>query len=107
MNKLMLTSMWKRKRRLVGAGIAVVIGVAFLAATLVMGDAMKHGINSVFVEAYSGTDVSVRSALKVGSSENDQRGTLDAALAERLATIPEANSALPVIDGVAQMVGTD
>ncbi|MCU1344558.1 MAG: transporter substrate-binding protein [Acidimicrobiia bacterium] len=107
MNKLMLTSMWKRKRRLVGAGIAVVIGVAFLAATLVLGDAMKKGINSVFVEAYSGTDVSVRSAMKVGSTGTGQRGTLDAALVERMATVPGVATAQLNIDGVAQVVGTD
>src|ERR1700712_4004979 len=107
MNKLMLTSMWKRKRRLVGAGIAVVIGVAFLAATMVLGDGMKRGINSVFVEGYSGTDVSVRSTTKVGDSALSQRGTLDAGLPARLAANPQVQSALPEIDGVAQLVGSD
>src|ERR1700712_4267170 len=107
MNKLMLTSMWKRKRRLVGAGLAVVIGVAFLAATLVLGDGMRHGINSVFVEAYSGTDVSVRSATKVGDGASAQRGSLDAGLTAQLATVPGVASALPDVDGVAQLVGAD
>ena len=35
-----LSGLWARKRRLLGTSLAVVLGVAFLAATLVLGDAM-------------------------------------------------------------------
>ena len=47
MRKHLFSSLWARKRRLLGGAIAVVIGVAFLAATLVLGDAMKGGIHSL------------------------------------------------------------
>ena len=57
---------WARKRRLMGAGFAVIIGVAFLTATLVLGDGMKSGIHDLFAEGHSGTDAMVRSSIEIG-----------------------------------------
>ena len=69
MRKHLFSSLWARKRRLLGGAIAVVIGVAFLAATLVLGDAMKGGIHSLFAEGNSGTDALVRSELEIGTAD--------------------------------------
>ena len=39
-----VAGIWARKRRLLGTCTAVVLGVAFLAATLVLGDSMRCGL---------------------------------------------------------------
>ena len=64
-----LAGIWARKRRLIGTCTAVVLGVAFLAATLVLADSMRAGFNRAFTEANAGTDVVVRSSTVMGSDE--------------------------------------
>ena len=46
-----LTSIWSRKRRLAGTVLAVVIGVAFLGATLAFGDSARAGFRTAFAAA--------------------------------------------------------
>jgi putative ABC transport system permease protein len=105
--KHVFASLWARKRRLVGGSVAIVIGVAFLAATLVLGDGMRGGIHSLFAEGNSGTDALVRSEIEIGSLESGARGTVDESLVDRLGTLAEVDQALPVVDGIAQIVGSD
>jgi putative ABC transport system permease protein len=107
MRKHLFSSLWARKRRLLGGAIAVVIGVAFLAATLVLGDAMKGGIHSLLAEGNSGTDAQVRSELEIGTADMSARGTIDESLVDQLASNPSVASAQPVVEGVAQVTGSD
>ena len=107
MRKHLFSSLWARKRRLLGGAIAVVIGVAFLAATLVLGDAMKSGIHSLLAESNSGTDALVRSELEIGTADMSTRSTVDERLVSELAGNPDVASALPVVEGVAQLSGAD
>jgi putative ABC transport system permease protein len=107
MRKHLFSSLWARKRRLLGGAIAVVIGVAFLAATLVLGDAMKIGIHSLLAESNSGTDALVRSELEIGTADMSTRSTVDERLVSELAGNPDVASALPVVEGVAQLSGAD
>ena len=107
MRKQLFSSLWARKRRLLGGAIAIVIGVAFLAATLVLGDAMKGGIHSLLAEGNSGTDAQVRSELEIGTADMSTRATIDESIVAELAANPAVSSALPVVEGVAQLAGTD
>src|SRR5262245_7452410 len=107
MRKQLLASLWARKRRLFGGGIAVVIGVAFLTATLVLGDGMKAGIHSLLAEGNSGTDALVRNEVEIGTSDMSARGNVDEALVPRLADLPQVDTALPYVEGVAQISGAD
>src|SRR6187431_1378838 len=107
MRKQLFSSLWARKRRLLGGAIAIVIGVAFLAATLVLGNAMKGGIHSLMAEGNSGTDALVRSELEIGSADMSSRSTVDEQLVSQLAANPDVASALPVVEGVAQLSGAD
>ncbi|HWL46028.1 MAG TPA: FtsX-like permease family protein [Ilumatobacter sp.] len=106
MSKLALKQLWARKRRAIGAGIAVIIGVAFLSATMVLGNAMTQGIEALFVEGYAGTDVQVTSAYEV-DGEDHQTIPIPARLAADLGALPEVERALPVVEGTAQTVGSD
>ena len=106
MSRLALKQLWARKRRAIGAGIAVIIGVAFLSATMVLGNAMTKGIEALFVEGYAATDVQVKSAFEIDSEENETV-PISADLLGRLEALPEVSLALPVVDGTAQIVGAD
>jgi putative ABC transport system permease protein len=103
---LTLKQLWARKRRAVGAGIAVVIGVAFLTATMVLAGAMTRGIEALFVEGYAGTDVQVKSAYDI-ASESVETVPIPAGLLDDLDGLPEVAVAVPVIEGTAQIVGAD
>ena len=60
MLKLSLFSLWARRRRLMSTGLAVVLGVAFLTGTLVLGDTLKANFDRLFTEVSAGTSVVVR-----------------------------------------------
>jgi putative ABC transport system permease protein len=98
--------LWARKRRLLGTTTAVVLGVAFLTATLVIGDTMRTGFTGAFERANAGTDVSVRSSVVLGS-EPRVRDAIDAAVTDQMADLDGVARAVPVVEGIATIVGTD
>jgi putative ABC transport system permease protein len=105
-SKLALKQLWSRKRRAIGAGVAVIIGVAFLVGTMALGDSMTKGIDMLMTEGYSGTDVEVRSVHQIDSEEL-QTVPIDAALADQLAALPEVGQVVPVAEGTAQVLAAD
>ena len=106
MRSLTVKQLWARKRRFIGAGIAVIIGVAFLSATMILGNAMTEGVEALFLEGYAGTDVQVKSSRDL-DSENVETIPVDARLVDQLAALPEVDRALPVVEGTAQLTGAD
>jgi putative ABC transport system permease protein len=64
-------SLLARKLRLLLTALAVVIGVAFVSGTLVLGDTLNSTFDKLFATAYAGTDVGVRgeSAFSVNVTE--------------------------------------
>ncbi len=107
MHSLVFHNIRSHKRRALAAGVAVVIGIAFLTATLLLGNAMTRGIDDLFAEGYSGTDVEVRSTEVIASGERDIAATIDEALVDELAAADGVAAALPVVEGIAQIVGSD
>ena len=95
-------------RRLVSTSLSVVLGVGFLAATLVIGDSMRTSFDESFTEANAGLAVSIRSETDLGSDEvARQTGTVDLALAEDVAGLDGVTSVVPYVDGLAQIVAAD
>jgi putative ABC transport system permease protein len=107
MIKLTAKNMWAHKRRLFGTVLAVVLGVAFLAGTLVLGDTMRSGIDRAFTEANAGIDTMVRSSTKVGSEETETRGLIDTSLAGDVARVDGVDQVVPQVDALGQIVGKD
>ena len=70
--KLTRRGLWSHKRRLISTSLAVVLGVAFLTATLTLGDTMRGGIDQLLEHGNAETDVIVRDATKYGSDEMDR-----------------------------------
>ncbi len=105
--KLTRRGLWNHKRRLISTSLAVVLGVAFLTATLTLGDTMRGGIDQLLEHGNAETDVIVRNATKYGSDEMVERGRLDGGLVAELAELDGVAVAVPSIEGFAQIVGSD
>ncbi|MFJ8822638.1 ABC transporter permease [Streptomyces sp. NPDC102467] len=107
--RLSRTSLSAHKRRFAGTFTAVLLGVAFLAGTLVMGDTLRASFDSMFAGAGSGTDAVVRSTGVITTPGESQgaRRPVDAALAAALAEVPGIAAAAPNIQGAGQLVGAD
>ncbi|MFJ8927871.1 ABC transporter permease [Streptomyces sp. NPDC102364] len=104
--RLSLTSLRAHKRRFAGTFSAVLLGVAFLAGTLVMGDTLRASFDSMFAGASSGTDAVVRSG-NVITTPGESQGTrrpVAASLADDLAKAPGVAAAAPNIQGAGQLV---
>ncbi|MFD7320484.1 ABC transporter permease [Streptomyces sp. NPDC059875] len=107
--KLSLSALRAHKRRFVGTFTAILLGVAFLTGTLVMGDTLRASFDSLFGDASSGTDAVVRST-SVVTVEGESQGTrspVPASLADEIAKVPAVAAAVPRIEGAGQLVGAD
>ncbi|MCQ4205974.1 ABC transporter permease [Streptomyces longispororuber] len=107
--RLSLRSLRAHKRRFAGTFTAVVLGVAFLAGTLVMGDTLRASFDSMFAGASSGTDAVVRST-NVITTPGESQGTrqpVRASLADDLAGQPGVAAATPNIQGAGQLIGAN
>ncbi|MBO1334439.1 ABC transporter permease [Streptomyces sp. VRA16 Mangrove soil] len=107
--RLSLKSLLAHKRRFAGTFTAVLLGVAFLAGTLVMGDTLRASFDSMFAGAASGTDAVVRST-NVITTPGESQGTrqpVRSSLADELARQPGVAAAVPSIQGAGQLLGAD
>ena len=55
-----LKNLLAHKFRLLATALAVTLGVAFMAGTLVLTDTMRQTFDNLFADVYKGTDVVVR-----------------------------------------------
>src|SRR5215475_4067584 len=78
---LTLKSIRANMTRFVLTGVAVVLGVAFMAGTLVLTDTIKKSYDDIATNVYKSTDAVVRSTRKVSTMPgmSDVRGSVDAA----------------------------
>ncbi len=97
-----------RKLRLVTTSAAVLLGVAFLAGTLVLTDTLGATFDDLFADVYAGTDAHVRSAdvIETDFGESERAG-LDEALVDTVAGVDGVAAAAGFVEGYAQLVGPD
>jgi putative ABC transport system permease protein len=96
------------KARFLMTSMAVILGVAFMAGTLVLTDTIKKSYDELAAGMYEGTDAVVQSARSVVDDQGrDARGTVDASLVERVAAVPGVDVAEPHVVGIAFVVGAD
>jgi putative ABC transport system permease protein len=111
MTSLALKNLLAHRRRFVGTFLAAVLGVAFLAGTLVLGDTLKRNFDSLFSEANQGVDAAVRSSTFIkggaGPDELEQRGLVDASLLAKVRAVPGVDEAVPQVSGYGQILGAD
>ncbi|MFV0306225.1 MAG: ABC transporter permease [Desertimonas sp.] len=98
-----IRGLWARKRRLFATTTAVVLGVAFLVATLVVGDSMRAGFSEGYARVYAGADLIVRSSVTLGS-DGDLRDVVDGDVSAQLAEIPGVAEVVPLVQGMGTII---
>jgi putative ABC transport system permease protein len=106
-------SLLARKLRLLLTALAVVLGVAFVSGTLILGDTLNSTFDKLFTTAYSGTDVGVRgkAAFKVsvadGGDSTQSRPPVPADLLDQVRHVDGVRQAVGDSSGFAQIVRPD
>jgi putative ABC transport system permease protein len=99
-------NLWAHKRRLFSTVLAVGIGVAFLAGTLLLSDTLRANFDKLFTQANGSTSVVIRGATKIsGGSGTSQRTGIDATLLPQIRAVAGVADAQPYIEGYGQLVG--
>ncbi len=104
MLSIAIKSVWAHKRRLVATTFSVVLGVAFLAGTLLLGDTLRANFDTLFTQADGTTDVVVRSATALGSGPGSSRTTVDASLLATVRTVPGVADAAGYVEGSGRLL---
>ncbi|MFK4688350.1 ABC transporter permease [Streptomyces pristinaespiralis] len=107
--RLSRTSLRAHRRRFAGTFTAVLLGVAFLTGTLVMGDTLRASFDSLFASATGGTDAVVRSSdvVTVSGEAQGTRQPVRTDLVARIERTPGVAAAEPDIRGAGQLIGSD
>ena len=109
MFKIVLQSLFARKLRLVTTALAVILGVAFTAGTLVLTDTMTSIFNDLSAGVYKGTDAVVRAKAVFNGPQNmgEQRPLVDASLVPALSHVPGVAAAEGSVLGYTRLIGKD
>lgn len=107
--RLSVSSLRSHKRRFAGTFLAVVLGVAFLTGTLVMGDTLRASFDTLFGNAAGGTDAVVRSADAITTPGESQgvRQPVGTELVRTLERVDGVAAVAPSIQGAGQLVGAN
>ena len=83
-------NLWAHKIRLFTTALAVMLGVSFLAGTMVLTDTISRTFNNLFSDVYNGTDAVVRGVAAFQGPQNTgaQRPRVDASLVAKLRNVP-------------------
>jgi putative ABC transport system permease protein len=102
---LALKELAARKRRLLSTVFAVLLGVAFMAGTMVFTDTIGATFDSVLAEADEGVDAYVRAPSEIDLGYGEPGPRLDASLATQVAAVDGVDQVALRINGYAQLVG--
>ena len=105
--RVTLTSLRAKKLRLITTALAVMLGVAFMAGTLVLTDTLGRTFDGLLANANQGTDAYVRSSNAVTDGLISVRPRISASLAQTISHVPGVAGAASYVEGYAQIVGKD
>lgn len=112
--RAMTKSAWAHKARLTSTVLAVMLGVAFVAGTLVLSDTIRRTFDRLFTEVTAGIDVSVRARTSFDAGAEGppgatagQREPLPASLLDVVRRLPGVRHAEGSVGGYAQLVDKD
>ncbi len=105
--RVTLTSLRAKKLRLITTALAVMLGVAFMAGTLVLTDTLGRTFDGLLANANQGTDAYVRSSNEVTDGLISVRPRITASLAQTISHVPGVAGAAGYVEGYAQIVGKD
>jgi putative ABC transport system permease protein len=105
MIKVVLEGLLARKFRLFATALAVTLGVAFMAGTLVLSDTMSRTFSDLSTGVYKGTDAVVRASASFNTQQGEQRPSINASLAQPLSHVPGVAAAEGTIWGYTRLIG--
>src|SRR6516225_2636546 len=109
MFKVIMRGLLARKFRLFATALAVTLGVAFMAGTLVLTDTFGQVFNDLSAGVYKGTDAEVRATAVFNGPQftGGQRPFVDASLADTLSRVPGVAAAEGSVFGYTRLIGKD
>jgi putative ABC transport system permease protein len=102
--KLTTRGLWAHKLRFTLTGLAVVLGVAFMAGTMILTDTMSSTFHGLFETNNAGIDVVVQRPSEVEAEFADTRERVDAAALDAILATEGVETAAGTIQGFAQLV---
>ena len=103
--KVTLKGLAAHKLRLVLTGLAIILGVAFVAGTYVLTDTINKTFTQLFAQTTRGVDVAVRTKATFSAQGNPQRAPMPATLVAAVRAVPGVAAAEGSVGGYAQFVG--
>jgi putative ABC transport system permease protein len=103
--RLTTRQLWAHKLRFALTGLAVVLGVAFMAGTMVLTDTMGKSFNGLFESANAGVDVIVQQPETIEAS--DVRERVPASTIDEIRSVDGVRSVVGTVQGFAQLVKAD
>src|SRR3954468_7738748 len=107
MLKTTIAGLRARQLRVLPPSLAVLLGVAFMAGSLVLTDTIGKTFDNLFADIYSGTDASVRGKSTIEGEAGEQRSRIPMAVVTDVAAVPGVAAAEGSIQGYTQIVGSD
>ena len=107
MFQLTIKELAARKLRLLATAFAVLLGVAFMAGTLVFTQTIGATFDSALAKADQGVDAYVRAPSEIDLGYGEPGPRLDATLADTVASVDGVDQVALRINGYAQLVGPD
>ena len=107
MLRLVISSVRAHVRRLLSTSLAVCLGVALLAGTMLLGDTLRANFDSLFQSALGSSDAVVRSANTLTTDGEFAQDLIDGSMADQLAKIDGVAVVEPQIEGFGQLTGAD
>jgi putative ABC transport system permease protein len=107
MIRVIMHGLLARKFRLIATALAVTLGVAFMAGTLVLTDTIGRTFNDLSAGVYKGTDAEVRANATFNGPvfTGAQRPLVDASLVRALGRVPGVAAADGSIMGYTRLIG--
>ena len=109
MFRVIMRGLLARKFRLFTTALAVTLGVAFMAGTLVLTDTIGQTFNDLSAGVYKGTDAVVRATAVFNGPQftGEQRPFVNASLAGTLSRVPGVAAAEGSVIGYTRLIGKD
>lgn len=107
MLKATLKSIRGHSSRLIGTAVAVILGVAFLAGTLVFTDTVRRTFDDLFASIYADIDAEVRSSTEIDLGFDSVRSRIPESLVEEVRQIEGVDEARGFLQANARIVAPD
>src|SRR3954449_13157220 len=107
MFSLTLKGLLAHKLRFALTGVAVILGVAFMAGTLVLTDTMGKSFDDLFATSNMGIDAVVQHDVAFGSDHGSERDRVPATMVDTVTSTPGVAGAEGTVMGFAQLVDKD